>query len=48
MPTYFAWTILALVRGNGDVERETRFELATATLEGWNSTVELLPLDIKE
>ncbi len=35
-------------RGGGRLERETRIELATATLEGWNSTVELLPLNIKE
>ncbi len=24
--------------GAGDVERETRFELATSSLEGWSST----------
>lgn len=28
-------------------KRETRFELATATLGRWNSTVELLPREIK-
>ena len=30
------------------MERETRFELATATLEGWSSTIELLPLNTLE
>ena len=33
-----------LWRGQEDLERETRIELATNSLEGCDSTIELLPL----